>query len=495
MMIDPIEFQIPQLEWEHIEFPIEISQLTFEKNDWGFKEDNSILVWRDDRLRLKGQINGTLKMFEKIDRDDFVGEGNIIEGQTITGRDVNNNYIEMYQCFIGGVSQTGVDPKGLAMKTEAEIIFDSIKIVTETHPNLIEKPIRFQWFVCKRIPANFNGSTKRYLKKRKKRIRLGIDLEDDTQEHLKGSSSSRDFCRVRFKEHDFIIGKVPDNLIPNDISGLCLEFRGNVKDMDEQMVDGTRNFVGFLLGNKLQNIGYSILDGEKVLERFAISLYEYPEDKSMPPIKFNYQYEWGNLGYLLNSHLPAYLELQKELYLGIVIDKAFIANNAPLGTNLPILASALETIIAKYFKLKKIKTFEYLSEKEYLSLIDKELKTISSKLQGVSGNDIIKRKIKGAFRKGPNEKTLMFFELIGLKIGEKESKSLALRNKMAHGSSDYSKKPKLYSELVSSRTYEVLFNRVILKLLGYEGYYIDYSVKGTPIKQIDRPAGEQVNKD
>jgi len=64
-----------------------------------------------------------------------------------------------------------------------------------------------------------------------------------------------------------------------------------------------------------------------------------------------------------------------------------------------------------------------------------------------------------------------------------------LTNKMAHGSRDYSKKEKGYDNLILTRVYEVLFNRIFLKLLGYESYYTDYSLQNSPLKHISKSAG------
>jgi len=47
-----------------------------------------------------------------------------------------------------------------------------------------------------------------------------------------------------------------------------------------------------------------------------------------------------------------------------------------------------------------------------------------------------------------------------------------------------------YDDLILTRVYEVLFNRVILKLLGYDGYYIDYNAVKCPLKHSDKKSGD-----
>lgn len=43
----------------------------------------------------------------------------------------------------------------------------------------------------------------------------------------------------------------------------------------------------------------------------------------------------------------------------------------------------------------------------------------------------------------------------------------------------------------SSNSYKTLFHRILLKVLGYAGEYIDYSLLGLPTKPIDQVSGNQ----
>jgi hypothetical protein len=107
----------------------------------------------------------------------------------------------------------------------------------------------------------------------------------------------------------------------------------------------------------------------------------------------------------------------------------------------------------------------------------------------MDGNKIMK-KILGAFRKGSAEKMEYFYSSIELSIGKKEKSAIALRNKMTHSYRDYSNEETAHQDVVYTRIYEMLFNRTILKLLGYNEYYIDYSLQNCPLKHINIPAHE-----
>jgi hypothetical protein len=90
---------------------------------------------------------------------------------------------------------------------------------------------------------------------------------------------------------------------------------------------------------------------------------------------------------------------------------------------------------------------------------------------------------------GSNDRLKFFFSEIGLEIGDLEQEAIDSRNIMIHDSIDLSSTA--YEKLVLlSLAYKTFFHRVILKVLGYSGEYIDYSMKGSPSKPLDRVVGK-----
>jgi hypothetical protein len=82
----------------------------------------------------------------------------------------------------------------------------------------------------------------------------------------------------------------------------------------------------------------------------------------------------------------------------------------------------------------------------------------------------------------------VFFEELGLPVGAGEDAVVRSRNISAHGG----KSDRPHQDLVMLGTgYRTLLNRVILKVLGFKGEYIDYSVIGHPARGIDEPIGYQ----
>lgn len=474
----------PNLEWELKDLPI-VTNLKFERSNWGFNPTATISIWRDGDYKLKGKISGLVKDFEKLNKEHFAGKGNIILGQTVTGIDAQGNTIEMHKCFCNIVPNESLQHN----YAEGILEIDSIKLSFLPDRMINDKTIRFDWFVCKRVSGYFFERTLRDQVNNK--IRVGIDEYNDSDTNI--GDHTKDYLLVDLPDYKLVVAKVPETLLPDGMEGLCLEFRGNLDDVNSDVIDGISNFISFLMGNEVIHLGYTIACGDSLVEVCLNDLNDLGAESIMPPIRFNLKYEWGNLTYLLNRFLPQYLSLKDTLRLNGALSMYWISKTVPLGVNLPILATAVESIANAYLENKDFAT-EYMSEETYLELIKTEKEQIEHKLSSVEGGEIILNKILGAFRKGPNEKMNTFIACLKIEIGKEEKKAIALRNKMAHSSIKYSKDEKAHNDLVLTRVYQVLFHRILLKLLGYDGYYIDYSSQGCPLRYIDRKAGESKNE-
>jgi hypothetical protein len=62
----------------------------------------------------------------------------------------------------------------------------------------------------------------------------------------------------------------------------------------------------------------------------------------------------------------------------------------------------------------------------------------------------------------------MMFEILELAVGEVELKAIRARNKMAHSSMGNASEGEVREIYKLSLAYETLFNKVFLRVLGYE---------------------------
>jgi hypothetical protein len=482
---------IPRLEWEAINFPILINSIKFEQIEYGFSDDTTITVWRNENYQLKGKLSGYIKDPTKFERDTFIGKGNIIKGDTITGRDSLGNCVELSDCFLTGFHTNSWQMREGEYYADIELQLSTVQL-NFLNDNSTGESLQLEWFICSEIDANFNETTFRKLNLSNPKNRIGLDEYDDSVNNLIGSSSSRDYILIDLPEVKCIVAKVPLIFPPKGLKGICLEFRSK-EYSTPQIISCLKHFTSFLLGNKLIHIGSSSLSNNNLT---AATLYSTGKNflldsnkNSMPPIKFNHQYDWGNFSWLANNLLPTFFILQNTLSLNQVLSRYWIARSVPVGANLPVLANAIEILASKYLKENGKFKMENIPDKEYINLIQAELTNLENKLSRIEGGTAMINKIKGANKKVPSEKMAFFFSLIGLEVGKSEKAAINLRNKMAHSARDYTDDDKAYDDLILTRVYEVLFNRVVLRLLGYDGYYIDYSITKCPSKHINIPAG------
>lgn len=126
-----------------------------------------------------------------------------------------------------------------------------------------------------------------------------------------------------------------------------------------------------------------------------------------------------------------------------------------------------------------------MPKEDYEKAISGFIEQLTDKVSTCESRDKLINKISGAYQMGSNERFFTFLEELGLNYGKDEKESIRARNNFTHGGSNVS-----YEEVLkNTRTMYLLLARVILKLLGYDGQYIDTSVNGYPRKYIDEKIG------
>lgn len=478
------------LEWEFSDFPLIINELEFENNNWNFDKSSFIEISRGNDFTFRTVIKGYVSNFKNLDgKNDFIGKGNIIEDQKIKGKGLNGEEIVLKGCLNGEMKTDSANLKFV----EAGLYIESLSI-NKTRKKQKDGNIRLEWFVCRDIPSHAHlwGHTRRNPEFDNKKIRIGIDEYDDTPQNMIGGSSSSDYSFIDLKNIKFILAKVPKSLLPEGYEGICIESRENYPPLSDEILNGIIEFLSFLLGNKLIHTGNSLINNQELIEANLFSCNISKSGTAMPPIQLNFKYEWGDITKLLIRYLPEYLDKRTKIGLKDALSRYWISKETPIGANLPVLASALEIINHNFIKDIDQELLEYLPKAEYQGLIKEELDSIKIKLDYLPAKEkqIIINKISGAYQKGSNEKMRILFDKLGLETGKVEDQAIRLRNSMVHGSRDYSDIEDAYDDLILSRAYEILFHRIMLILIGYTDYYIDYSMQGCPSKPVRMKAGE-----
>jgi len=129
-----------------------------------------------------------------------------------------------------------------------------------------------------------------------------------------------------------------------------------------------------------------------------------------------------------------------------------------------------------------------MKKKEYDRLFEDEFLSMESKLNDHIYKDKILNNIKTSFNMGAGKKFYQFLDEIDIEIGDLESDAIESRNPMIHDSIEISGNEE--EVIRSSFAYRTMFHRILLKILGYSGQYVDYTIEGWPEKDISEVVGE-----
>ena len=250
--------------------------------------------------------------------------------------------------------------------------------------------------------------------------------------------------------------------------------------------------VGFR--SPLINVGHTAFDEHgRALEEVAVSplqkdLVSTCRTADHPPVDLDEKRPSSRFETLMAELVPRYLELNGEFDFDNVLWGYWLFEELSLGANLPVLATSVEMLKRAWYSSRRSKSQGvYMPKKEFDELLGEELAAVEEKLREVEHGDRMASRMRNAFNFGSNESVEFFLEELGLPIGPTERSAMRARNPMAHGSAallDESRHQETVNDTLSYRTF---FNRIMLKMLGYDGAYIDYSAKEWPERPLDEP--------
>jgi hypothetical protein len=489
------DFYQDHLEWEILDPEQVITHLTFEKGLYNLNQDCIISFSRNNQYDLVATISGILNHPKDININAEEIPGTFIENETVTGYSMDGLFKYSFSgVIISGHTSSPISVNSTAVRFKADIIFDKVEKVFTGFNN--ETEFIQEWYLSSKSDVHFPRSTKRDLDKSFKRIREEIDPDDETT-LVKSYGSSWDYIFISTPDISCIIAKVPSEYGPNWSFNLTIEYRkafGNIPT--DETKEAVSELVSFIFGCQLLKIGQTSYD-----KSHSLTLQEYKrpwgdnvvrkcQRGGFHPVDIKNYKEWGRAETLLNEMLPHYLRERNTLRLKDALWKFWIAKNSSLGTNLPILSSAVEALAEQVLKKHPEKKYYYIEPIKFHEAIKDELAAIELKLDDNPNKDKIMNKLKGSWQRGSNEKLEMMFEILTLPVDKIERKAIKARNKMAHSSLGDISMDEIKETIRLTRAYETLFHRIFLKILCYNGQYIDYYTLGHPKRNINEPIPE-----
>lgn len=527
---------IKDFEWEFLQEKIKIDQ----KKDKIIpseeipKNITRLEVYRDGSYKIKAKLIATEdKQFEsKFLRDEVAGKR--INPFTVKGTrwfgveefelsDCYNNYIEI---------RTNEINKSL-LDVVLTLSVDEFKTKNKSN---VKPSSLVDWYV-NGPDINFTRYTKRKMTLNYEKTKSSLDGLDIKFDY--GSSNSDiscDFAYINTEDIKFFIFNVSKDFGPVWSKNIGIEYLtelGPIPDYEKRMA--ISEIVSFVFGKRLFHVGHTLygIKGE-ILEQSSISpivdnLLSHCKNPDVRPVRIvtkivppsfvsrqNENKEQMRINQngtgieeILTKLVPEYFRFRDKLNLKESLYRYWISMDTPVGTNLPILSSALETLMTGWFKSNKSKSHAFLIPKEeFDKLLREDFEDIEKKLDTFIENKIeclefeerelikekedielkkpIMDKIRNSHQMSVNRSFTTFFEELGLKTGKVEREAIEARNPMAHGNLGFKELEKF---VIITDAYQTLFNRVLLKILNYEDCYIDRSTLNYPERRIEEPLG------
>ena len=477
---------LPCLEWECIHEPITITRVE-DRTELPVGK-KKIIINRDDEYNLSATL-----YFKDSPREVAWHQSSNTVGGVSKGFDIHgcSDFAEytLESCLIGSTTIHRIQPEEQENLDTAALILKGLKI---QYKNEKEGTHLAKWYINGPKDYVFSRVTERKLTRHFSRDRF-LSKEnkiDSVERSLESKSLPTDFLWIKTDEIQFLVTKVPKGIGPEWSTNIGIEYRkdwGRLPEKEERV--GIEELCSFIFGRQLLLVGYTIYDDdERIVEcythdpwgRGAKSFCSQPD---YPPISIGI-FARGKAETIISQLLPKYHEIREPLSLKEALWNIWISREMPIGSNLPILAAALESVINGWFKYKRSQSKGVYMEKEvFVTLLKDEIELMRRKLEenfkGKSSAEDSKAEkiinsIMRAYQFGTMERYRIFFKEINLPIDTSEWEAIKARHKFVHGETRFDKAD-WDSVLRQVNTFETLLNKVLLKLLGYSGNYIDRS--------------------
>jgi hypothetical protein len=398
----------------------------------------TIEVGRDDSYDIVGKVSGVFTDY--LERTRFFLPG-VVYGSEVPRFDIEGSderkgdQYMLRGCSMGGVRQTS------GVRTGPFEGWVSAPYVHKRKNKDSETSRLTEW--CLNGPQDpvYTRVTARTVESPFERRRIFPHNQQAIQSDVRQQRLDLDFFFVDLPNLSFVVHKVPQECGPQWSRNIGIEYTRDWGIPDESRRELIREVLGFILGRPLLNVGHTMFDqsNDPVEEvsrdpgwPLGRTLVELCQSGDYSPIRIR---EVG-IENVLQKIAPAYLALREDLNLHEALWRYWLAKSFPLGTDIPVLAAAVEGLATSWFKSRTSETKGvYMPKKDFDQLLEDEFRKIYEKLEDLDYAERIMNRLRGAYNMGLNERPQFFFDEINLPIGEIENAAIRSRNKPAHGSS------------------------------------------------------------
>ena len=293
--------------------------------------------------------------------------------------------------------------------------------------------------------------------------------------HVSSTRRNYMFCKLNDDEN-IIISLVPDEMKPAWSDNICLQYSSK-KHMDDLNLRRTiENIISFIFGRKLIKIAESYYDinGNKIKETMIdpfinnnLDIKNICESSDNFPIPI-YDYSRDSSESIMTNMINSFISKKETLDFTSMFINYWSSTFLPSESRIILLAASLESLMNKWFDSINSKRSTVIIEKSKYKQLIKDIRPVF--LETFEGHTQIINNFNQLNRLSINKSIELFFEEINLDMGDIEKNALYSRNDPVHGNDiDHD----TFSDLmIYVEIYRIILNRVILKLLDYNGDYI-----------------------
>ena len=348
----------PYLEWEVLHDPITILEVDGAKELVPEGRQEKIVVNRGAHYQLRAVLFAKGDYMPKITKGvEIVVSDNFAEPSEITGSDLHGRHCTLESCRCLGGSSAHWE-LGEELLHEANLLIQGLRIRPKTETDGVWLT---EWYINGPHSSVFRNYTMRKISRTFFRERLAPEDEKiHFMEVTRGNRqfSSRDYLKIEACGIQFLVTQVPKGIGPDWSSNIGIEYRkdwGRIPDMDER--EEISELCSFIFGRQLLSVGYTTYDKDaNMVEGYACnpcgnprSLCSKPDN---PPIKIEPHSSREGVDDLISRLVPPYHELRDQYHLKDALWLYWIARDMSDGTNLPLLAAAVETMMNGWFGSK-----------------------------------------------------------------------------------------------------------------------------------------------
>jgi hypothetical protein len=452
-----------------------------------------ITLSRDEDYGLTAQVNGRHGV--AITPPDHEGPpGSTLVPFRILGTDrYGKERYTVEQCYVTKVNQRGISNAEEKYATQSTVHIRCRRVKIEFNRKE-EIEWTTEWYLNAPDVHDYAcRSTKRKYTIDHVRTRYGDDENFGNYRDVVEESNSVDHLVINCGERKCIVHAVTEEIGPTWTKRLGIEYRKEFGWFPEKSDrDAVAEIVGYVFGKHLLNIGstnYNLMGYPICAYAFSpwVKARSQSQTSQWPPLRLRPYGTANNVEEQLNRLLPPYLALRDQFGLQEALWRYWIANELPVGASVPLLANGIEIMANAWFaNNKSASKGVYMEKGEWDKILACCVQDIKRSLGVIEYADRILSRIRNSFQMGANDRLEVFFKEIGLKLGQPELDAIKARNKMIHASIGVSGE-EIKSAIRHTHAYRTLFHRVFLRLLGFDGKYVDYSSIGWVERQIDEP--------